>query len=92
MYRRDHIFLVVSQLSKSPLQQEYIEPLSAGCTLPQSPHRCHPGQYHRHGYSKECYLVVSLITFYYYLVSYGKAKSAEEEDPSADTLSVVARE
>ena len=31
-----------------------------------------------------------MITFYYYDVSYGKVKSAEEEDPSADTLSVVA--
>ena len=88
MYRRANIFLVVSQPSKSPHQQENIEPLSAGCTLPQSPHSCHPGQYHRRHCSKKCYIVV-MITFYYYSVSYGKVKSAEEEDPSAETLSVV---
>ena len=28
----------------------------------------------------------------FYRVSYGKVKSAEEEDPSAETLSVVVRE
>ena len=91
MYRRDYVFLVVSQPSKSPLQQENIEPLSAGCTVPQSPHSCHPGQYHRQTYSKKCYIVV-IITVYYYSVSYGKVKFAEEEDPSAETLSVVERD
>ena len=34
-------------------------------------------------------LLVVIITFYYYLVLYAKVKSAEEEDPSAETLSVV---
>ena len=33
-----------------------------------------------------------MITFYYYSVEYGKVKSAEEEDPSAETISVVVRE
>jgi len=33
-----------------------------------------------------------MITFYHYDVLYGKVKSAEEEDPSAVTLSVVVRE
>ena len=38
-----------------------------------------------------CYIVV-MITFYYYAVTYGKVKSAEEEDPSAEIFSVVVRE
>ena len=91
MYRRDKIFLVVSQPNKSPLQQEYIEPLSACCNIPQSPHSCHPGQYHRQRYSKKFYIVV-MITFYHYSVSYDKVKPAEEEDPSAETFSVVVKE
>ena len=30
-----------------------------------------------------------MIAFHYYIVSYGKLKSAEEDDPSAETFSVV---
>ena len=33
-----------------------------------------------------------MITFYYYSVSYRKVKPAEEEDPSAETFSVVVKE
>ena len=93
MYRRDSIFRVVSQPSKSPHQQEHIEQLSAGYKIPRSPHSCHPGQYHRPSYSKKCYIFVMITLINdYYRESYGKVKSAEEEDPSADTLSVVVRD
>ena len=94
MYRRDLFSLLVSQPNKSPRQQENIEPLSAGCTLPQSPHSCHPGQYHRPNYSNidQRLYVDHYFRASYYWVLNGKAKSAEEEDPSAETLSVVVRE